>query len=270
MNISQDRVSAREKARQKTGEFGHQQHSESVVQLNPSPLTVPYYRGMGGSFHYPNPMDNAEDAIEFWSTVEIPDDAAYAFHMALSSRLNGIYRQRLDEINLDLMQPWDQSNPQPSSEADAQIWQQRREQHFAAIKEQNPDPAFHEVVGFRRPDNALVQQLLRVERMFHAGVDRHQHPEEHRRVTSAIVQMPEGPTHAREVYDRYGLGELQNAGSMYAIMERQSKMMEGAAHRGGIKANDPVRQAVNQVADSTYRTADHLNDIKYGVTPGLN
>ena len=111
------------------GQFATTERGESTVTL--APIDVP-----SGSFLYPPVLRNADEAVAFWSTVEIPDEVL--------ARLDRAYVDVLDQMKLvvptkswngDARLVWERDNPAPSDPSARASWESSRDSAEATYAE---------------------------------------------------------------------------------------------------------------------------------------
>lgn len=112
-----------EQPRDADGRFAEVRASESGAELTTG----------GGTFYFPPTVGSSRELVDFWSQVQIPDEALVRFREAYRT----VSAQAIDTG----LAEWDRANPAPTGrrgEEPRAGWESRREQHARALRSTYP------------------------------------------------------------------------------------------------------------------------------------
>lgn len=171
-------------------------HPESPVQL---------FDRMDGTFFHPAPFKTAERCIEFWATVEIPDQivdqVADAYHEAEVD-------ERMDQIMEEWQQNWFRANPQPKDKHipawDAKYQAEREEYRLQALESlgDGPDRPLH-LGSYDLP------QLVRAAQIWRHAPNPERFPEEDAKACNYEFELFDGVMSVREIERKYRLSRFR-------------------------------------------------------------
>lgn len=180
------------------GQFAQKHHAESPVKL---------FDRNDGSFYKPSPSSTAEHCINFWSTVQIPDEAI--------NQLETTYHQtRLAEVEAgvaqrvaDWKQSWLQENPKPRFKVDE--WEAKFQADQAAVRAQ----AIEELSNERPMKLGIYdsRQLVRAAQMLYHIPDPHRFAEENIKVRDHEIELYNETLTVEEIQNKYRLYRLHYA-----------------------------------------------------------
>lgn len=225
------------------GRWTGQNHPESGVQL---------FDRLDGTFLHPAPFKTAEKCIEFWSTVEIPDEiidqVTEAYHQAWEAESDA----RIDAAMEAWQQQWFAANPQPTrdkhiAEWDAKFKAEREPYRLSVVS------VVEEQLASERPQylgEYDAPQLIRAARMWYHAPNADRFPEEDAKVGGHPIELFDGFTTVDEIEEKYKLSSI--GPSMERIYPDDS--------------TDRIVDALSSLGDDTFavqqqvlRSADQLN-----------
>lgn len=180
------------------GQFAQKNHAESPVKL---------FDRNDGSFYKPSPSSTAEHCINFWSTVQIPDEVI--------NQLESVYYQtRLADVKsgveqrvADWKQSWLQENPKPRFKVEE--WEARFQSDLASFKAQATEDLTNE-----RPMKLGIydsRQLVRAAQMLYHIPGPNKFPEENIKVRDHEVELYNETLTVEQIQDKYRLYRLHYA-----------------------------------------------------------
>lgn len=204
-------VQAREAARTDTGQFGPQARSNPGTNVLGG-----LWADHGGSFEFPPVLTTFDQVVQFWSTVEVPDEALRSFETAWWSR----QAAARDELERQYMTDhyWDAQKDREATRAQAEVF--AREQLAARVR-----PVL------RAED---VRPLARLVKM--VGSARRLPVEQEQRLWQTLVLEPgtSTPTTVKALVDAYDAMPLEealaDARSQSALESVHAKRTYGFSH----------------------------------------
>lgn len=161
----------------------------------------------GGTFFFPPPMSTAEECLEFWTKVPIPDSTAARFSTALFRRQNAqIEALRAAKIEA-LNGRWMAQNPKPRLGSGVGDWKTSQELTVAtntktidALSDQDIDPdAAHKLD---------ILQLIRIAKMIESRPDQRLFPREEELLFETKIELYGGVQTIRDAWFRFDLAGL--------------------------------------------------------------
>lgn len=188
----------------------------------PYGYVIPLHDRMDGTYRHPSPSSTAEHCINFWSTVQIPDEIVL--------QANGAYyRARQREIDDDMTEimrlwtiEWLKSNPEPpekgrpyaikaAKDAHSARWRKEHEVHRLSVLPKSEAKRAERLMIY---DNV---QLVRVAQMVSRAP---RDPVQREEVLNYPIELRDGQSTVREIYKTYRLDWIVD--SIRAIDEPDS------------------------------------------------
>lgn len=192
---------AQQSNRNTDGNYAHGSHAEPEVRL--------FDTHRGGTFYHPTPPSTAKACIEFWSSVDAPDEAVSRFARGLQQQ----HAQRLSkaiEAEIEARRVlWETSNPMPKKAKDIEKWKSAYADVYSRDMEEVASWNDEELVP-GAPHRFDHQQLARVAQMVTYGPNGHREREEFQKLIHTQVEFYDGPMTVKEAWQKHDLGSLQH------------------------------------------------------------
>lgn len=192
--------SAQQGNRNPDGTYGFGTHSEPEVRL--------FDTHRGGTFFHPTPPSSARVCVDFWSSVDAPDDAidrfARSIKVAQAQQVSDAMTARLATWG----QAWVAANPQPSRQKDIDSWTAAYQIEHSIQLDRLQRMSDEELVpGIAHKFD--MSQLARIAQMVVYGPDSRRFPDEHQMLMETRVELFSGELTVREAWNRHDLGAHQ-------------------------------------------------------------
>lgn len=221
---------AQQSNRNADGTYAHGTHAEPAVRL--------FDTHRGGTFYHPTPPSTAKACIEFWSSVDAPDEAVSRFASGLQQQ----HAQRLSkaiEAEIEARRVlWETSNPMPKKAKDIEKWKGAYAEVYSRDMKEVAGWSDEELVP-GLPHRFDHQQLARVAQMVTYGPNGQRQQEEFQKLIHTHVEFYDGPMTVREAWQKHNLGALQH------LLEYRDGTEDLAGRLDGVK------DAVRKSAEST-------------------
>ncbi|MCU6479090.1 hypothetical protein [Arthrobacter sp. A2-55] len=215
------------------GQFRSTVHAESPVRL---------FDREGGTFFNPSPAATAEYCIQFWSTVDVPDEIVEQLKAAYSQRANEEFSLELQRRMDEWRDAWLEANPKPRKGGKhLEAWGDQLETEYDAHKE-----AVAAEIKAERPQYLRyydAPQLVRAAKMLYHRPNNDKFPDESIRVFDEPIELFDEVLTVEQIEQKYRLFELRNAMS--------------TIHRDG---EDRVLHALSTVSDQLHNINGQLID----------
>lgn len=184
---------------------------------------TPLFDRPDGSFYKPSPSSTADHCINFWSAVQIPDEAINQvetiYHQARVAEVESGVAHRL----ADWKQTWLQDNPKPRFKADE--WEAK----FAADRDAFVAQARQSLANERPMKLGLYdsRQLVRAAQMLYHAPDSKRFYDEHIAVRDHEIELFNETLTVEQIQDKYKLFQMHYAMEEVFEDDTQKQILEG-------------------------------------------